>query len=130
MKTVALLVTLLSLLSAAFAQSPASSADDACKKTEYAELKDSPKNRLLSTFCRYEAFRDIEAKAFDDFEALAKKYGNDGDVDMARRALDSANKHRLQSAQCSDEATRVARALESVYHISRPTQAVCDARMK
>jgi hypothetical protein len=116
-----LLVTGLSvycLTSLAHAQ--AKSADDTCQKIEYAELKDTPKDDLIATYCNYTALQDIKS---DEFHALLKVKPV-GSVDPTA----DANEARLQAAQCGEEADRIFRILERTYKMSqRPTKADCDA---
>ncbi len=98
---------------ALLAHARSKSADDACRKIDYAELKDTPKDKLYDTYCLYTGFAEIE---YDAFYSLLK--------------LDSsaANGHRLQAAQCGQEADRVFGVLERTYKVSkRPKKADCDA---
>ena len=123
--TIAIIIALILAVSlTATAQPPAqaTSADDACQKTEYAELRDTPKADLLSLYCHDEAFASIENDGFNSFMALAEKYGNGPE-------LDSAHQHRLQAAQCWDEAARVTKVLVNIHHIkTMPTKEECDTQ--
>jgi hypothetical protein len=94
-------------------------ASDACKVYEYAELKDMPKSTLVMKYCLYTAFRKIEHQAFED--GLAKAAG-DRAVGLDYSAV--TDDHRRQSEQCGDESVRIARVLETKYHINQKID--CD----
>lgn len=75
----------------------AQSADDVCKKREYAELKDMQVKELRRTYCLYTGLADVQ---------------HDGFRDMIQFGADKAEPYRLQSAQCNDEADRVLNVLK------------------
>jgi hypothetical protein len=91
-------ITALTVLAgSASAQKPSGSADDTCTKIEYAELKDKSQKSLQVTYCLYTALNGIEHEAFEKLLPLDTV---------------EADAHRLQAAQCGQEAGRILHLLK------------------
>jgi hypothetical protein len=67
-----------------------------CPTTEYAELKDTPKDELIFTYCLYGRMAKIDDDAFHRFLSL----------DVSK-----ADDYRTQADQCRNEQLRIAKVL-------------------
>lgn len=67
-----------------------------CRKIEYAELKDTPTNELLETYCAY---------------AIARKVGSDGYISAAKSGFRSAALAEAGN-NCFDQLANIAQILK------------------
>ena len=89
-----------------FCSSQTVSAQSICRIYEYAELKDMPRDKLISMFCEYDARRRARIQT-------AANSVQRGDTGGASRDMDDANR-------CSREQGRMERILQSQHSTPKP----------
>ena len=109
---------LLLQLSVAFAGS--------CRPLQYAELKDTPSETLVSTYCRYGKLACIDEETASKLDQLARKYQDRG---LSSSALATTRediaRHEASVAECFEQQSKISSALENR---SQPAHPNCEGQ--
>lgn len=104
-----LLILLLSLFGISTAN-----ASGSCEKLEYAELKDTPKEELISRYCRYGKFTGIAS------DTSRKMYA----IGASREGEQYSN----DAIECLDEMGKIARILKNQHQTQPPAECLNAAK--